>query len=472
MKRSYRFFGVSLTALLIACGTALAPIWTWQSNQYQSLAYSYLSDDDESIFIIKYSNGSHLADVEQVSISGEQIQSWLIDSVPILFPIRKLHKLSHNKVFLVSVATGQIMYFDPNDGSYWIGADTSFLETNQTLLIEDSLINSDEKLVVSATLYSVSIEDGNVAIENRVPILLIINQAGEVEQFQEFSQFQKLDLFQYQNNLIIAADYREELRQETAMMSSIVHMDEQLNSLGHYDLEFELNAKNLHQGELLGYLHYTTGTELLRISLTGQLLDQFPFQDADQSFYPNDSGFYTVKRVDIPAESNLVRIYDQAREVCFYTDNYTEQWCKRFTEKREIFTHSSVEVLEDGNIGFSTFEKTDRVSGIELSLDAIAEAIQGGVELTGEEKRIIKHYVFNPQGEKLVEIRDQYSHTGTWQLPSLFAHPVVSEDNVKPGSCSVPQTYFLPENRVLALADYCEGLGWSTRRNQLSLWQW
>lgn len=461
--------------ILVACGAAaILPVWTSQFN-YTSSQLAYLSEDNQSIYRVGANTGiGATVVIQELDLNGDQLGQWDIDlsDNPITPKFDTIIAAQNNTAFLISKTVHKVLFIDPVNKLHWYQSTLDFLESNEVFKPNTSWVDSDGMLLLVGEIITLNNELG-IQLETVGQATLKINQQGVVVAYQFFSDLKSLSLFEQADMFIGVADFTEEVQEQTGELSTIIHFDKQLNVTDQMNVDFDLTVRNILNGNLVSIISYPEGNGSKLVSLQGEIIEEIDFNLAYLTFHEYADGFFTADSILHPQSDSFRSIYDRSVRVCNYTKSFELKWCKLQTEEALVYSVRSSGLVDGDSFGITAYYEKPSLIGLNLSLDAIMQAIELGLNIAGKETRRVDHFVYNNEGDVLLDASEKvYSHTGTWSLPLLFLPPEVSEEKHSPGVCDHQSTLFFPDNTLVSLDDYCLALSSSQRASQVSMWQW
>ena len=458
----YRRHG-GLAALLLclaACGAVLVPVWVTDLEQSHYYNYLYSGEDGETAYLVSVGFHKGALVVTKLDGDGQVAGEWEVNSTQLdLYAGGNLIELGGDRAMLVGRRPEELVLLDPLADSVELGLQGLQLADDEYLRISNTHLTSLGTLVFSGSLYKGA--DGE---EEQFPASGIIDQERNLIQFQVDTNLSRKSLFydgEYdgEEQRFVAVEYHGE---GDAAEVVVQVLDETLALHSEQVMPFYIKVVDVIHGHIVGNaLIDGTNTELA-IALDGTT--QYPVINGAYSGgrYPVAEGYYEVRTG-----------YDSGTvvNVCFYDREFAQRWCRQAARPNRGLRLKSPRVTDTGDIAFTTDTHMERVMGVGISVEELADALQAGLEVRGEVSDTVTHYVYSQAGKLVTSFSEpEFSYRGHMDFCSIFDF-CIAEDEVTPGVCSSSAALHRHGNQMISAAGYCtNGSGNWDRR--VSLWQW
>ena len=444
----------SLALCLMACGAVLVPVWVTDLGEAHYDNYLYIGDDGVSTFLVSLNDRENQVELLELDGDGQVSGEWETPmSYRYQYIERKLLSLGGDRAMLVSQRPEDLILLDPRGNRIETGLIGLVLAEDEHLQIARAYLSSQGTIVFNG-----SVLKGERGAEERIPAFGILDQQRNLLQFRLSPEFSRSSLFHDADNhrfISVVSTGEEDL------LTTIRILDETLDIQSEQSLGFSFNPVALIHGLVLG-----------NASIDGSSVDQAVSLDGSVT-YPAilnyGARYYSVADGYFELDTG----YNQGTvvEICFYNREFVQQWCREEAPANRRLYLRSTGLTENGDIVFTTDIEAKRVMGLGLSVAELTDALQAGLEVRGEVRRSVTHYVYSQQGKRVASFGEpDFFYRGRMHFCSIFDFCIAADD-ITPGVCSASTALNRNGNQMISAAGYCDddSGNWDRR---VSLWQW
>lgn len=428
--------------LLLACGvTWLLPSWEQDLGNNNFRNFLYPARDGQSLFSIGVRLNENELTLEHLDLNGNLLDQQTL--VPPVMPgtggelVRGLGDDFYLYADNLGNGSSRVLYVDPTSGAAPVALQTH-LPADQTLRIAGrgyaaARINSAGKLVFTGLL--------DTATESNVIVTGLVNQQGQLEKLQTFSDLAHVNALHPLNNghfLLVA-----ELIQDTAVTTAFIELDDTLNLIQRHDraLAVEYVVPSADGNTLIA----ASNIKAALLSLTGEELQSGSLTGYVTGLYPASTGFFTFSTV--------------GNNTCFYNQALQQQWCSNLDFiKADYDLVRKVQVTPDNELLISLDSDYLSITGGKLRSEIDPAAIEAGFSIIGEQRYETLHVLYNTTGKRVAQAKAQSFKQSGRLYQCGFFDLCTEPEVVQPGVCHFghEDTVALPGRRVYTVIDHCD----------------
>ncbi|MEE2732169.1 MAG: hypothetical protein VYA55_15230 [Pseudomonadota bacterium] len=446
----------SMIGLIVACGATLIPVWIADLGESQHYNYLYSADDGETTYLVSVGYWAGRLLVTKLDDDGQITGEWeLVSSELDRYTGGRLIPLGQDRAMLVGPQPNQLLLLDPAADRIELGLKGLQLAADERLRIHNAHLTDEGNLVFNGTLFT-----GESGEEVRAAASGSFDQERNLlEMYVNRDLSGRSPLYDAEHNRYVAAlevEVGEEGEEEVHTVLQI--LDQQLVVQSQQVLPHWFRPVTIIHGFVLG----ATGTvQGLAIALDGSAT--YPANiDYSADRFPVADGYYEVS-----TGYNNGTVVD----ACFYDRQFVQQWCRQAAPPNRRLYLRAPRLTERGELAFTTDTRAERVMGVVLSAEELTNALQAGVQVRGEVRQTVTHYVYNQSGRQVIRFTEpEYFYRGPMRFCSILDFCIEAED-ITPGVCSASTALYRRDNQMISAAGYCDddSGNWDRR---VSLWQW
>ncbi|HVL00290.1 MAG TPA: hypothetical protein VM553_10785 [Dongiaceae bacterium] len=435
------------------------PRWIMDLGGWKFQSVAFAAEDNESLFRA-YSSGGETVEIEQFDLQGALIQTYSIPYPFSFFSMSDVVQAPGNAFYLPVEDFDRVLYSDPDSQTSWVGVTTD-LPAEQIPSIRHGLVNDEGDLVFIGMMQREAGSDplrewgvGRIGRDGHLKSFNIV--AGTLDVFTLYKNdkggFDAIGLLPMQEDGL-----RPQVFLEFDVHGDLVRRTESRSNVQIFGY-----AKHRWLGQADGVMGVFDNK--------GERLHQVDFQQAG-GFQTIDveSGFYTLGTSGGTEFDGI--FFGGAPVVCFHNAQYVRQWCNTLQELSSyLFSNIQLHVDATGRLLLSFGLERSRLISAGVDIQSFLNGVYGDLEIRGEERRELQHFVFDTKGKRVLQARaEPYFHQGAASI--CFLDLCVAKEKVHPGFGGFSDSLLLPGGRIYSFASFWNGEpGGDSYQEQLLYW--
>ncbi|RLU00736.1 hypothetical protein [Ketobacter sp.] len=444
----------AIAILALACGGAsLLPSWTRPLEHPTTLLSAF---DQQSLLLVENLTNGATVSVTQLDLQGNELQHHQFDiqgrqyAAEVLSPSSLLLRdrfgsSADSHILDLSTGTAEPAFSEDFRNAY---------PRFNYSVVGNSVAGKREQgdLILAGALYPVATETPVQAIGQW--------SAPGVFHYRllpEYVASAKLTTMGNTTGYILAANFHEEYAAASAQAGFIQFLDQALNVVADIPLQQPFTLQYGFNDRAYGYFTGEDSIVFRFVDLQGQQTPRPEFLSG-VSVKLGHGVFYTTKPVK------------GGTQYCRYDYALVLQNC--FTVPAWGYVQMT-QLLPDDSIGLTEFRNQEQVTGLNIALEDLGDALVGAGTIAGADTYEIRQRSFTAEGRAVLDAR---TYTFKQEGHYRFCYPGLSlvcfePERYSPGTCLHAESRFLSTTQVAGTSYWCEGNADAPQHLQLNYWQ-